>query len=148
MNPKYLIIACCFSLASCQEGKQDFSSTRNINEPTIYTQPKEENTISGRYVDSTNEIEILQTEINKVNVKLTISNQYCAMPPYDGELTLVTLDTYEGTVGYDLGAYGKDSYHLKLTFKDSLVEVKSDDSWEKWELGAVCWVEGKYLKTN
>lgn len=116
-----------------------------MDDPYIVSVDIEEN-FDGLYAESTNEITIKNTDSQTLNVTISIASQACAMPSYIGQLDKLNGKIYEGLVSADLEGYETDSHHVKIEFQDNSLKLESNDSWEKWELGAACWFEGNYEK--
>lgn len=125
------------SCQNTQKEKQEEGAGNQVAETA-----KEKNK-SGIYVDRTNELTVKEEGKGFIEITFDIANEQCAMPSYKGVLQRLSPNEYEGWVGSDISHH---NHHLYLKFMEGGVEIKSNDSDEKWELGVSCWVGGKYMR--
>jgi hypothetical protein len=98
------------------------------------------------YYNHTNHLEIVNIDNESIKIDLMISNEKCAMPNYKGILSKSTENCFEGFVYSDKGEIFESKHHLKIIKSNKTIQVSSNDSYEKWQLGAFCRIEGKYKK--
>lgn len=145
MEKNLAILIITILLIACQNKQGQNENVNNSNSMELATNII--NSVEGLYVDKTNKLEIRGFSKDTIEIKLFIANQLCAMPSFSGLLGKISNNEFEGLVTSNFDNFKKDTHHMIIIIKDSLVEVKSNDSWELWQLGASCWVEGEYLKT-
>ncbi|MFG6685892.1 hypothetical protein ACGK9U_04860 [Mariniflexile sp. HNIBRBA6329] len=96
------------------------------------------------YYSKTNDLEVIYVDANTIKISLMIANENCAVPDFEGVLYKSKENTFEGFVFSDKGEVYESKHHLKIQKINNVLEVSSKDSVENWQLGAFCWIEGKY----
>ena len=100
------------------------------------------------YSMRSNVLTITVQNSTEIDVVLSIASEDCIMPDFIGKLSLKGLNEFTGTVQQDYGHLDleENSYNLTIEIIENFAIVSSIYKLEEWELGAHCWVVGKYKK--